>query len=115
MAYQDRGIKKWQGFFLSEHNEQMDQQQDSTKLKWRKTMSSECIESVLSAAITHQSTLVIQKKPLNDDAFPEPDVVGKIAGVEEELIYIRTATGVISLSFSSILNVEERTVEKWYK
>ncbi|WP_228469170.1 hypothetical protein [Listeria seeligeri] len=115
MTYQDRGIKKWQGFFLSEHNEQMDQQQDSTKLKWRKTMSSECIESVLSTAITHQSTLVIQKKPLNDDAFPEPDVVGKIAGVEEELIYIRTATEVISVPLFSILNVEERTVEKWYK
>ncbi|WP_260443655.1 hypothetical protein [Listeria immobilis] len=63
MTYQDRGIKKWQGFFLSEHNEQMDQQQASSKLKWREAMSSECIESVLSAAITHQSSLVIQKRP----------------------------------------------------
>ncbi|EOY0636322.1 hypothetical protein ACP1GP_003280, partial [Listeria monocytogenes] len=36
----------------------------------------ECIESVLSAAITHQSSLVIQKKPLNADAFPEPDIIG---------------------------------------
>ncbi|MCY7430055.1 hypothetical protein LKL54_15730, partial [Listeria monocytogenes ATCC 19115] len=39
--------KKWQVFFLSEHNEQMDQQQESSRLKWREAMSSECIESVL--------------------------------------------------------------------
>ncbi|WP_260443064.1 hypothetical protein [Listeria immobilis] len=115
MTYQDRGIKKWQGFFLSEHNEQMDQQQASSKLKWREAMSSECIESVLSAAITHQSSLVIQKKPQNADSFPEPDVIGKIVGIDEDLLFIRTATEVISLPFSSILNVEERTVEKWYK
>ncbi|WP_234293051.1 hypothetical protein [Listeria ivanovii] len=115
MNYQDRGIKKWQGFFLSEHNEQMDKQQASSRLKWREVMSSECIESVLSAAITHQSALTIQKKPLSADAFPEPDIIGRIAGVDEDLIFIRTATEVISIPFFSILNVEERTLDKWYK
>lgn len=115
MTYQDRGIKKWQGFFLSEHNEQMDQLQASTKLKWREAMSSECIESVLSAAITHQSSLVIQKKPLNADAFPEPDVTGRISGVDGDIIFIQSTSGVISISFSSILNIEERKIEKWYK
>lgn len=115
MAYLDRGVKKWQVFFLSEHNEQMDQQQASTRLKWREAMSSECMESVLSAAITHQSALVIQKKPLNADAFPEPDVVGRIAGVDGDIIFIQAVSGVISLAYSSILNIEERTTEKWYK
>lgn len=115
MTYQDRGIKKWQGFFLSEHNEQMDQLQASTKLKWREAKSSECIESVLSASITHQSTLVIQKKPLNADAFPEPDIIGRISGVDGDIIFIQAASGVISLPYSSILNIEERTTEKWYK
>ncbi|CWW11475.1 MULTISPECIES: hypothetical protein [Listeria] len=115
MTYQDRGIKKWQGFFLSEHNEQMDQQQASIRLKWREAMSSECIESVLSAAITHQSSLVIQKKPLNADAFPEPDIIGRISGVDGETIFIQSTAGIISLSFSSILNIEERKLEKWYK
>ncbi|HHQ1114322.1 TPA: hypothetical protein ACSKN0_002868 [Listeria monocytogenes] len=115
MTYRDRGIKKWQGFFLSEHNEQMDQLQASTKLKWREAMSSECIESVLSAAITHQSALVIQKKPLNADAFPEPDIIGRISGVDGETIFIQSTAGIISLSFSSILNISERKLEKWYK
>lgn len=115
MTYQDRGIKKWQGFFLSEHNEQMDQQQASTRLKWREAMSSECIESVLNAAITHQSALVIQKKLLNADAFPEPDIVGRVVGVDDDIIFIQVASEVVSLSFSSILNIEERTTEKWYK
>lgn len=61
--------KKWQVFFLSEHNEQMDQQQESSRLKWREAMSSECIESVLSAAITYPSSLAIQKKPLIAEIF----------------------------------------------
>ncbi|EAG1550932.1 hypothetical protein A9804_11670 [Listeria monocytogenes] len=37
--------------------------------KWREAMSSECIESVLSAAITHPSSLAIQKKPLIAEIF----------------------------------------------
>lgn len=69
MAYLDRGVKKWQVFFLSEHNEQMDQQQASTRLKWREAMSSECIESVLSAAITHPVFISDTKKALNYGCF----------------------------------------------
>lgn len=65
--------------------------------------------------MTYQASLVTQKKPLHADSFPEPDIVGRIVGIDEDLLFIRTATEVISLPFSSILNVEERTVEKWYK
>ncbi|EJT5247953.1 hypothetical protein EG817_002992 [Listeria monocytogenes] len=58
---------------------------------------------------------MIQKKPLNADAFPEPDVIGRIAGIDGDIIFIQAASGVISLSFYSILNIEERTTEKWYR
>lgn len=61
--------KKWQVFFLSEHNEQMDQQQESSRLKWREAMSSECIESVLGAAITHPFFISDTKKALNSRDF----------------------------------------------
>ncbi|WP_246456583.1 hypothetical protein [Listeria immobilis] len=115
MTYKDRGIKKWQGFFLSEHSEQMEQQQAKSLLKWREPMTPDCIEHVLSNAISHQSMLVIQQKPLDADAFPEPDIVGRVAGVDDGTVFIQSASEVIAIPFSNILHVEERTIDKWYR
>ncbi|EAD9709984.1 hypothetical protein AF112_06120 [Listeria monocytogenes] len=113
MGYQDRGMKKWGGFLLSEHTEAM--QNAEPNLVWKEAMTTEFIESVLASAMTHQSTLVIQKKPLNPEASPENDIIGRISGVENNTIYIKNSEGIIPLSFSAIRNVEERSVDKWYK
>ncbi|EJX8098552.1 hypothetical protein QMY80_002933 [Listeria monocytogenes] len=42
-------------------------------------------------------------------------LIGRISGVDGETIFIQSTAGIISLSFSSILNIEERKLEKWYK
>lgn len=46
-------------FLLSEHTEAM--QDAEPTLVWKEAMTTEFIESVLASAMTHQSTLVIQK------------------------------------------------------
>ncbi|MCH3058280.1 hypothetical protein K3X06_14845, partial [Listeria monocytogenes] len=69
MSYQDRGMKKWGGVLLSEHTEAM--QNAEPTLVWKEAMTTDFIESVLASAMTHQSTLIIQKKPLDPEAFPE--------------------------------------------
>ncbi|NVS33625.1 hypothetical protein HXE90_12020, partial [Listeria monocytogenes] len=53
--------------------------------------------------------------PLGPEASPENDIIGRISGVENNTIYIKNSEGIIPLSFSAIRNVEERSVEKWYK
>ncbi|MBC1578900.1 hypothetical protein HCJ21_08920 [Listeria seeligeri] len=113
MDYQDRGMKKWGGFLLSEHTEAM--KTAEPLLTWKESMTTEAIENVLGSAMTHSSMLVIQKKPLDPEAAPEKDIIGRISGVENNTIYIRNSEGIIPLSFSVIRNVEERSVEKWYK
>lgn len=99
-------------FLLSEHTEAM--QNAEPTLVWKEAMTTEFIESVLASAMTHQSMLVIQK-PLGPEASPENDIIGRISGVENNTIYIKNSEGIIPLSFSAIRNVEERSVEKWYK
>lgn len=101
MSYQDRGMKKWGGFLLSEHTEAM--QNAEPTLVWKEAMTTEFIESVLASAMTHQSMLVIQKKPLGPEASPENDIIGRISGVEIIPFILRTLK-VLSL-FPSLLFV----------
>lgn len=42
MSYQDRGMKKWGGFLLSEHTEAM--QNAEPTLVWKEAMTTEFIE-----------------------------------------------------------------------
>ncbi|MCH2737763.1 hypothetical protein K3V49_14720, partial [Listeria monocytogenes] len=85
--------KKWGVFLLIEHTEAI--QNAEPTLVWKEAMTTEFIESVLSSAMTHQSTLIIQKKPLYPEAFPENDIIGRISGGENNIIYIKNSDGVI--------------------
>lgn len=59
MSYQDRGMKKWGGFLLSEHTEAM--QDAEPTLVWKEAMTTEFIESVLASAMTHSLRLLSRK------------------------------------------------------
>jgi hypothetical protein len=113
---QDRGIQKWQGFFLSEHSEQMEhnQQHDS----WLEEMSFEEIQDVLALGLLHQRLLVIQLKSEKDDctdSYPEAKIKGYLRGSEGEKLILQTNQGIQQIVVAQIHHVycEER-VQKWY-
>ncbi len=111
----DRGLKKWQGFILSEHNEQLERQhiQDS----WKPEMGAEEIEQVLSEALLHQDLIKVQKKRDNydPDQGPEPMTRGRIAGIDAGILVLRTDSGIVQVSVDVIHHVENaRGEHKWY-
>ncbi|MHC5253128.1 hypothetical protein ACYRFS_12920 [Listeria kieliensis] len=111
----DRGIKKWQGFILSEHNEQLEQQQ--IQEVWRPAMDAEEIEQVLIEALLHQDLIKVQKKSdtYDTDQAPEPMIQGRIAGIDAGILNLRTDFEVIQLSVEMIHHVENaRGEQKWY-
>ncbi|MBC1419920.1 hypothetical protein [Listeria fleischmannii] len=112
----DRGIQKWQGFFLSEHSEQMEQEQQHDA--WLEEMSAESIQEVLALGLLHQRLLVFQLKPKQDDRtdrYPEPLMKGYLRGSEGERLILQTNQGIQQIVVAQIHHVyyEER-VKKWY-
>ncbi|EAC2977667.1 hypothetical protein RH594_003004 [Listeria monocytogenes] len=114
MTYRDRGMQKWQGMILSEHTEQLEQAK--RKLSWLPQQSEECLVEILSYAVTKQHAITIQRLTEDENGYPLPFVMGRIAGVEDDRIYIRDMAGEITvLTFDDLNHISERTIEKWYR
>jgi hypothetical protein len=113
---QDRGIQKWQGFFLSEHSEQMEHNQQHES--WLELMSFEEIQDVLAIGLLHQRLLVIQVKAKQDnlmDSYPAPLIKGYLRGSEEERLILQTNQGIQQVVLEQIHHVHcEERVKKWY-
>ncbi|WP_088816529.1 MULTISPECIES: hypothetical protein [Listeria] len=113
---QDRGIQKWQGFFLSEHSEQLAQDQEHDA--WLEEMSSEKVQDVLAVGLLQQRLLVIQLKPEQVDTgegYPEPLIKGYVRGSEGERLILQTNQGVQQVVVAHIHHVHcEERVQKWY-
>ncbi|MGJ8730932.1 hypothetical protein ACRW9N_10735 [Listeria aquatica] len=111
----DRGIKKWQGFILSEHNEQLERQH--IRDSWKSEMDTEEIEQVLSEALLRQDRIKVQKKSdtYDPDQAPEPIICGRIAGIDAGILVLRTDSGIVPVSVEMIHHVENvRGDAKWY-
>ncbi|WP_088809869.1 MULTISPECIES: hypothetical protein [Listeria] len=111
----DRGIQKWGGFILSEHSEQIEH--EKKHLNWKEAMSAKNIEMILSEALLHQQTVIIQQKlPVyNPDGFPEADLIGRIVGIQDGDIWLRSGEKNVKVFFDSIHHVACKEGEsKWY-
>lgn len=87
--YQDRGMKKWAGFYLSEHSaiqetEELDRNQ---QIHQKPQMSEEEINQVLLDATTYQKLVRIQVAEIINGQYL-PDIVGFYRGSAEEGFYI---------------------------
>lgn len=111
----DRGIKKWGGFFLSEHSEQIEREKQH--FNWKEKMSEEHIEQILSDALLHQKVVIIQQKLVDDDLdpFPKKDVEGHIIGVENGEIWLKSEETRVKILFTDIHHISCRKHDaKWY-
>ncbi|MBC1890045.1 hypothetical protein HCA63_16940 [Listeria booriae] len=106
---QYNNMKKWRGFFLSQHIEQLEKMEDD----WKEVMSQELVYQVLNSAIQNRSILAIQLYSSN--MSPDPYIVGRISGVEGDLLHVQTVEGIQVVELEEIRYVEERTFQKWYE
>lgn len=108
-VYQDRGMMKWIGFYLSDHTAVMDQEsKERNHINIEKEqMTLEEIGEVLQQAYLKNKRIAIQLETLNDEGNYLNDLVGKIFGQKEEQIYLNEEErGMLHLTIEQIHHVE---------
>lgn len=86
--YQDRKMKKWAGFYLSEHTAMIEQEQKKQPVKKKAQMTWSEIDEVLAQAFQTQIEVTIQKEELDCEGNYGADIHGMIQGHDELGIYV---------------------------
>lgn len=88
--YRDRGIVKWQGFHLSDHTAALKKQakQEAQRYPAKPHQSLAEISRRLNQAFANHLTVSIQMGTRDANGQYQPDLVGKVRGYQDELIYL---------------------------
>jgi hypothetical protein len=89
-TYQDRGMKKWAGFYLSDHTVKINQEQrrrDTVYVK-KKTMSQKDIRAMLMRSFGEHRKVSVQLKELSVDNDLQAYIVGFVEGYQEDTAII---------------------------
>lgn len=114
--YDDRGMMKWLGFYLSEHTAEMDKESAERNKTWqrKKAMTSQEISDVLENAYYTNSAVSIQLNLLNAEGQAFADIFGTIEGHDDENLFIATPDKDMQIiPNDSIHHVELIPFEKW--
>lgn len=114
--YDDRGMAKWMGFYLSEHTSEMEKDNTirNTIYYRREKMSEIEISSILDTAYRYRCSVIIQLDALNTEGFAFEDVTGVVEGFNGNKLYLSDVeTGIQIVSINSINHIALSTTEKW--
>ena len=109
--YRDRGIKKWAGFYLSEHTATQEKETNEKKKfnPQKKQMDSQEIASLVNESILKNKSVAIQIEAVDQNGHYKDDVVGLIVGGDELGIYVKDT----KVDFDEIRNIQFVTLKKW--
>lgn len=109
--YNDRGRLKWAGFYLSDHTEEIDadNEQRSNQNLAKEQMATEEISKILKTALIKNRSVCIQKEERNVEGYYPEDIVGKILGGDELGIYV----GDNKVHYDEIRHIEFYQEYKW--
>lgn len=109
--YRDRGIKKWAGFYLSEHTATQEKETNEKKKfnPQKKQMDSQKIASLVNESILKNKSVAIQIEAVDQNGHYKDDVVGLIVGGDELGIYVKDT----KVDFDEIRNIQFVTLKKW--
>lgn len=110
-VYEDRGMQKWIGFYLSDQTAAInkDVKERSNINKKKEQLDGEEIERILNEARIKNKPVAIQLNNLNPDAQYADDVTGMIRGYDSLGIYIDSKR----VLYDEIRNVEFFDWHKW--
>lgn len=113
--YDDRGMAKWMGFYLSEHTSEMEKDNTlrNTVYYRREKMSELEISRILDTAFKYHYSVNIQLNELNTEGFAFEDIVGVVEGYNGNKIYLSVETGIRIILLDSINNISLSTPDKW--
>ena len=89
-TYQDRGMKKWQGFMLSDFTSKVGKidKERAHVYEKKKSMSLEAISEILMIAYANHRLVSVQLKQVDIDDKFLPDVVGTVDGYQVDHVVI---------------------------
>lgn len=108
-VYQDRGMLKWVGFYLSDHTAELtkDSQKRNHINKEKVQMSVEEIGRLLQQAYLKNQRVALQLSALDNEGQFQDDLVGKLAGQRDNLIFFNEETrGMLQLTIEQIHHAE---------
>ncbi len=118
IGYKDRGIMKWMGLMLSDHNDALKREAEDGQLievKPKREMSEEEISQVLYRAFATNSPVAIQANALRKDGNYYKDVQCMVTGYADNQIHLTLKDGrVRSCTLEQIRNVEMMDSADWY-
>lgn len=86
--YQDRGMKKWAGFFLSDHTATINKETRQKSVPDRAEMSREECGKALGAAFGNQRLVAVQLKEVDENGDRPEEIVGFVQGYAEDKVAI---------------------------
>lgn len=90
--YQDRGMKKWAGYFLSDHTLKMNKEKAAVRAaasrKREKAMTMAAISEVLLTAFAEHYPVSLQLKEVDENGQVPAEIIGFVAGWNEQNIII---------------------------
>ena len=89
-TYQDRGMKKWQGFMLSDYTStvsKIDKKRAKVYEK-KKPMSLESISEILMIAYANHRSVSVQLKQVDTEDKLLPNIVGAVDGYQVDHVVI---------------------------
>ena len=84
-TYQDRGMKKWAGFYLSDHTAKINQEQRRRDKVYVKKKD---IRAMLMRSFGEHRKVSVQLKELSVDNDLQADIVGFVEGYQEDTAII---------------------------
>lgn len=109
--YHDRGMKKWAGFYLSEHTAIMEtlKQTEQAVATQKEQLTASQISDILQEALLKDLTIAIQKEEVDSDGHYSQDSIGKIQGHDELGLYIDGQ----KIGYDEIRHVAFHKLTKW--
>lgn len=114
-VYEDRGMMKWIGFYLSDHTAVLNKEATARNRinKEKAQMTMEEIGETLQQGYLQNKRLAIQLEALDSEGNYLDDLVGKIVGQKGEQIYLdEEERGVLHLTIEQIHHVALLTPRK---
>lgn len=109
--YEDRGLLKWLGFYLSDHTEKIDRETEKRKnVNLAKTqMTTNEIQEILAQSALKRLPISIQKEERDLEGYYPEDIVGIIEGGDELGLYV----GGHKIGYDEIRHIELLEWHKW--
>lgn len=111
--YQDRGMMKWQGFYLSDHTASLQKVDRNDQLKLNRShsekMETEEIEQVINTAVVKKLPVKIERNVQDKDGYLAPFIEGKIEGYYLDKLVIGEAFISIDEIYAISIDTHKKT------